>query len=1002
MVNPARLLRIGLVAAAGLLLVLAVMVALLRTPPVRGRVADWATATLQRQYGIDARIGRLDYNLLTLTIELTDVRLAAAARRNAPAFFTARRVQVDLPWAIIAGVARLQSLSADHAAIVLERGHDGRWNLPEPPAGERGASTSPAIDPGRLTLRDITFRFTDRSLGTTLDLSGLSLVSRETPGAADLAANLRAETGGRPLEARVKGALRLTSEGLQLEPLALTTARSRIEGRGALRLFTSEPALDLRYRVKADVTELTTLLPGQETRDARTQTASARPVRGVVHARGIVRGELAAPRIDVDLSSDSLAYADLERIHLQSRASIDPTRLIVEQLRATVGDGELNLRGTVGLDRSVRSALESTWRGLDVGRVLSSVAGPLPVRPATRAAGTVRVDGPALDWTRWAVSVRATLTPTGTRGPAVRHVPIGGTLALTVAKRRWLLAPDLSAEGLTLRGRVGGELWNVTSRPEPGATAESRDGSLSGGLALHAADVARLLDVAGVALPAGERIGGSLDANVDLAGSLRQPRTSWKLTSRDLESSRLGTGQLDAHGTATMTRATVASLRLASKEGRLDGRASVSFETGRVTGFLQADVPQVAALLPATPPDERPTGALKMTGKLAGTMHRPVLDAAVTSSNLRASGQRVDSLNAQLRVTHDAVRIERLTATQDPTGVLEATGRYAWSTGRYELDARGRDLRVDPLANASGAAAAPVQGRLSFEARGAGTLRRPSGTARLTLSDFTWRGATLGPIEATVGADGQRAVIDARAPSFATEIHAVQPVDERKPFELTARVEGLDVERLSPFLPGRLPPVTGRLSLDARANGHLDDLATTVGSVTLRETSVMLGDRPFALAAPATVRYSSSGLAVEGLELVTGSSRLTADGAFGLKTQQAEAGALPPAEKLHVNLDARAADIAAVVKLFSTAPLSLAGSVQLDAIATGTLRAPRLAGTLSLIDASVAYRDLPPVANLGLEARLADGLLTLDRLTGTWQRATITGAGAVPLGLLAR
>ncbi|MPZ18033.1 MAG: BamA/TamA family outer membrane protein [Luteitalea sp.] len=1003
-----RLLRIGLVIAAGLLLVLTLFVALLHTPLVRGRVAAWATAMLQRDYGIDARIGRLDYNLLSLSIELADVRLAAAGR-EAPAFFTARHARVDLPWAFVGGAARLQSLSVDHAAIVIERAQDGRWNLPELAAREPAPSSS-AIDLGRLDLRDISFRFTDPSLGTALELSRLSLVSRATPGPAawrpaDLAANLRAETGGQPLEARVEGALRLTSEGLNLEPLVLTTAHSRIEGAGVMRLFASEPACDLRYRVEADLTELTPLLPGQGIREPDPETAPTLPMRGIVQASGTVKGELAAPRIEVDLSSDSLAYADLRQIRLQSRASIDPTRVIVRHLRAAVGAGEVAVRGTVGLDQGVRSEIDSTWRGLDVATFLSSVAGPLPVDLATRAAGTVRVEGPGLDWPNWEVSVHAALTPTASskRAARPRPVPVAGTLALTVAKRQWSLTPDLAAEGLTLRGRVGGELSDMRSPAEADFTAEPVDGSLSGGLALHAADVVPLLDVAGVVLPTGERIHGSLDARVDLTGSFRQPRVNWSLTSRDLTSSSHGAGQLDARGTATTTRATVASLRLMLEESQIDGRATVSFRTGRVEGFVQADVPEVAALLRAMPAERRPTGTVKMSGRLAGTTTRLMLDAAVTSSNLRAAGQRLDSLNAQVQLTPDSLRIERLTATQDPSGLLEATGSYTLSSGRYELDARGQDLRIDPPPDGSDTAASiPVGGRVSFEARGEGALAHPSGAARLTLSDFTWRGAALGPIEATVDADGQRAVIDARASSFATELHAIQALDEARSFELTARVEGLDVERLSPFLPNVDLPIAGRLSLGARANGRLDNLAETEGSATLTETNVMIGDSRLALAAPAALRYSPRGLAVEGLDLASGASHLTVDGSFGLGVQKEETGAFPATEKLHARLDARAADLLPIVKLFSTVPFGLTGSLQLDANATGTLRAPRLAGTLSLIDTSVTYRDLPPVTNLGLEAHLGEGLLTIDQLTGTWQRATIAGTGSLPLRLLAR
>ncbi|MPY90131.1 MAG: BamA/TamA family outer membrane protein [Luteitalea sp.] len=1026
-----RLLRVGLVVAASLLLVVVVLLAVLHTPPVRARVAAWAAAMLQRDYGIDARIGRLDYNLLTLNIEIENVRLAAADRQATP-LVTARRVRVDLPWTAILGTTRLESLSIEQATIAIEHGKDGRWNLPEVPTREPAGAAS-AIDLGRLDLRDILFRFTDPALNADVELSSLSLTSRTTSPTrpwlpADLAGTLRVRTGSGPLEADMKGTLRLTGEGLSLEPLALTTTQSHIESTGLVRLFASEPTYDLRYRMDIDLSELASLIPRQEGEGSkdpslrtsnvetsnvetspRTSSVGTLPIRGALRASGTVAGALAAPRIEVDLSSDSLAYDGLEDIRLQSRASIEPARVTIKHLQAAVGNGRLDARGTVGLDRNVRSQLDSTWRGLDVGALVSSFAGRLPVQLVTEARGTARIDGPALDWTDWRVSVHATLTPTTSAQPGqsrpqatAARLPLGGTLAVDIAKRRWSVVPDLSAEGLSVRGQAGGELWSARSEDDARSTAASADGSLSGRLTLHAVDIARLLDETNVVLPGEERIDGSLDARVDLGGSLQKPRVGWTFTSRDLVSSSLGAAQLDARGTAATRGATVDDIRLAVAENTLVGRAAVSFATRRVDGSFRADVPEIATLARAMPARWRPTGTLKMTGRLAGTTTRPALDVAIASSNLQANGQRLDSLNAQLHLTPSAVRIERLTAAQGTSGLLEASGRYGLSSNRYELDARGRNLHFDPPPDASHVdGLLPVAGRVSFEARGQGTVARPSGTARLTLSELAWRGTALGPIDATVTADGRRAVIDARASSLATELRATQDFGGARPFEMTARVTDLDVARLSPFLPGAKLPVTGRVSLDGRANGYLDRLADTEGTVTLTNTSVTVGDQQIALARPATVRYSPRGVAIEGLELVSGSSRLTGRGAFGLSDAK-EPDASVPGEGLHVEVDARAADLMPIVEAFSPVPLTLDGSLRLDATAAGTPRAPRLTATVSLGGLSVGYQDLPAVTGLDLDARLAAGVLTIDRLTGTWQTATIAGTASAPMRLFAR
>ncbi|HUU32658.1 MAG TPA: hypothetical protein VMW48_01280, partial [Vicinamibacterales bacterium] len=84
-------------AIAGLLgATLVAAVALAHAPFVRSRVRDLVVERLRVDAGIDARIDRLDYNLLALRLSLGPTTLAA--RDNSAPFVTLDGIDVDLPW----------------------------------------------------------------------------------------------------------------------------------------------------------------------------------------------------------------------------------------------------------------------------------------------------------------------------------------------------------------------------------------------------------------------------------------------------------------------------------------------------------------------------------------------------------------------------------------------------------------------------------------------------------------------------------------------------------------------------------------------------------------------------------------------------------------------------------------------------------------------------------------------------------------------------------------
>ena len=133
--------RRWLVAALALVIGTGVLLTFLHAPPGRRSMLAFASGFLDDRYGVEVQAERLDYNLLTLDFELTDLSLATSDETDTP-FFSAARLHVDLPWTAVTGSLALTVVEVDDAALSLIQSADGSWNLPTTSAGGTAETTS--------------------------------------------------------------------------------------------------------------------------------------------------------------------------------------------------------------------------------------------------------------------------------------------------------------------------------------------------------------------------------------------------------------------------------------------------------------------------------------------------------------------------------------------------------------------------------------------------------------------------------------------------------------------------------------------------------------------------------------------------------------------------------------------------------------------------------------------------------------------------------------------
>ena len=111
-----------------LLLLLAVGVLVVHTPPIRSVALRFAIQAA-RSRGVQVEASRLDYNLATRRVRLANVRVSAVG--DAQPFFVAEEVMAAASSRVFFGDVAFDEVSIRNGAVRIVRRADGTTNLPK-------------------------------------------------------------------------------------------------------------------------------------------------------------------------------------------------------------------------------------------------------------------------------------------------------------------------------------------------------------------------------------------------------------------------------------------------------------------------------------------------------------------------------------------------------------------------------------------------------------------------------------------------------------------------------------------------------------------------------------------------------------------------------------------------------------------------------------------------------------------------------------------------------
>ena len=119
--------RRGLIATAVIVPIALILVGAAHLPFVRARVFDWARTQAAQSFGIIVEADAAGYNLLTGSVELRNLTLAAQGERP---FLRADSVRLAFSRRMLWGTIEIQRLELVRPRVTIVRHSNGTTNLP--------------------------------------------------------------------------------------------------------------------------------------------------------------------------------------------------------------------------------------------------------------------------------------------------------------------------------------------------------------------------------------------------------------------------------------------------------------------------------------------------------------------------------------------------------------------------------------------------------------------------------------------------------------------------------------------------------------------------------------------------------------------------------------------------------------------------------------------------------------------------------------------------------
>jgi len=966
--------------AAGIVLLILFVVALLHTPPAR-RYGLQQAQKLLRSQGLELSTTELRYNLLTLSASLNDLVLQSSATPQFPPFFKANRLRLDLSLTgLIQGLFAVQNVQLKGVAIQIVVDKQGRTNLPTLLSGKSGKpSDRPAWHMvSSLQVEDGSVLFEDRQNRLQVVIPRWEFAATLHAIAAQHQLRFKALQIGQgsfegrqfPIEEIALDAV-LGTDGLQVKNLLLRAAGAKVNGSGLLDHF-AEPALDFKFNTGLDLGRLARHFPiGPATEGQISADMSLVRSKGITRISGLIRGQ-------------QISAAGYDQIAFETRANWDAEtkQLRLEdfaaRLRGGAIDGEivLSLPGDQG-----SNSVQAEVRNLDIQPVTRFIE--LPIEVASRATGTVSL--------RW----ESGATPTGDAHiqlgslrarPARDVLPLAGSFAFRSTGQQMAVSiASADVLGASVHGKV-----SIQSQRQ-------LEGELQGtvaGLEPFAENLALFLGRDGPDPLLPLKVGGAVNFQTTIQGTTSNPRLLASVKSLDLQLGGVQDLQLDTKTELDRAKVAVRDLNLTWAGQRLHAQGELGLQSrspsldfrGQIEcGSLSSTLAKLGKNIPAE-------GVYQAEFDLGGTIKEPRADVTLLASDLKAYGEPMGNLRLKAHWVEGRAELTELHLEKHPAqkneGYVKAQGNYHLESQEYAVQAEISNMKFNQLLLPG---ASPLHGTANLLAVGKGNLDDPQLRVQIEVSDLNIGNHLIGAVNATANLENQQAILELKIPRFNLASTARARTRLPYPSEFDVAVDKFDLSVLD-LRVAEGKSLGGALSASVQGSGELSnwkagEIVAEVSQLELSTAEHQLNNQGVV-----ALTYRDGVLSIDQMVLASKDSRIQIAGSLPVD-------ATHPPGTVEVKANAEIGELLALVPLKQRVFAS--GLLDFNSSLKGSLDRLTPSVDVSLKDGFFHNPSLiVPFTEIGLAAQLQKGSFVLTRAQGQWALGKIQASGEFPLGLL--
>jgi len=477
----------------------------------------------------------------------------------------------------------------------------------------------------------------------------------------------------------------------------------------------------------------------------------------------------------------------------------------------------------------------------------------------------------------------------------------------------------------------------------------------------------------------------------------------------------IGTGKLVVTGTSDEGKVSFANflvhqgvnqnrsdLRLNGTVAWLPGTGNTIFDLDiATTSFPVADIVTFLDL-----------GKVPVTGDISGRLHINGLKAKlegsgqVTISNGSIYDEPVTTAKADIKFTKGALEATNINVIA-PAGTITGEGQIDFGTNKFSYTIQSSSIDLSKLKVFS-TLAGFFGGSITLSSTGAGTLTQPELVLEAKLNQATLRGLNLPPDAPPpalyIAIRNGQLIVKGSAANVLT-IDGNGSVAEDGTLSGLVQIRVTDIAKALAMSPKTASlPAAGSLTASLQLGGKLTSIETLRIDATFPEFNVRVSEHPFAPARPLHISLRDGRIAFDEFQL-----SLSHGGATPATFTVGGFAELTGAKRL--NVDLRGTLEAALLQLFVT-DLRADGPIAISGALTGTLAAPRFAGTAEFQNASVRLPGFPQQidaitgtlnfredrieinsvrAHLGGGQINLGGTVTLDGMTPKSVRVTLQG-----------